>query len=222
MAEKPKNSRRQRREIIARFEKHYDFQRLDYQRRVAPLRGKAKLNGVMVAGFVYISAFMAGYFAWTRGNVEYELFSKLVWILMVPSSVVGIFSWLLSSNRREYEVRQDIRDCLSQSEANGGFLWRFAPLQEAMAPDDYLSKKLMQQTRVGDDDIDPGDYGQVLTDFYARLLEMSPAEFNQNIISQVMENFNTNSSVSSNNDLQLDVDEDDSKNSDADMRKVSA
>ena len=222
MAEKSKSSRRQRREIIARFEKHYDFERLDYDRRVAPLRGKAKLNGVMVAGFVYISAFMAGYFAWSSGKVEYELFGKLVWILMVPSSVVGIFAWLLSSNRREYEVRQDVRDCLSKSEANGGFLWRFTPLQEAMAADDYLSKKIMQQTRETGSDIDPGDYGQVVSDFYKRLLDMSPAEFNQNILARVMENLNADSVVSSNNGLQNDIASDDSEESDVEISKASA
>jgi hypothetical protein len=162
MVAKDKNPRRVRREVISRFEQGFDFERLDYDRRVKPLRGKAVMQGVLLAAVVYLAGFSLGYYGWQQQSVDYELFAKLVWILMVPATVVGAFAWLVTSNRLEFTLREDIRLYIAEREADGGFMWRFGPLYAALLPDNMIAQRLLEQS--GDDFqlIDPEDYARSL------------------------------------------------------------
>lgn len=121
--------RRQARKIIhSHFEQHFDLARLDYDRLIRPARGKSRLFGVGAASVLYLLGFGGGYIGFTSGTVTPEAFGKLVWILMIPASVLGGVVWLISGVRFEFGVRQGIRQYLGALEQGGGLLWRYGPL----------------------------------------------------------------------------------------------
>ena len=162
MAVKDRNPRRLRREVLNHFEQGFDFERLDYDRRVKPLRGKAIMHGVLLAAAVYLTGFSLGFYAWQQQSVSYDLFAKLVWLLMVPATAVGAFIWLITSSRLEFVVREDIRHYIVGREGEGGFLWRFGPLYEALLAENHTAKRLLQQSLESFEEMDPEDYARSL------------------------------------------------------------
>jgi len=188
VATKDKTPRRLRREVINRFEQGFDFARLDYDRRVKPLRGKAIIRGVLTAAAVYLAGFSLGYYGWQQQSVGYELFAKLVWILMVPATVVGAFVWLITSQRLEYTVREDIRRYIAEREAGGGFMWRFGPLFEALLAENYTAKRLLQQSADVPDTMDPEDYARSLQLLRQQLGQDVPDPIATEVVSRVFAN----------------------------------
>jgi hypothetical protein len=188
MADKDRNPRRLRREVLDRFEQGFDFERLDYDRRFRPVRGKAFLFGVALAGLLYMAGFGLGYYAWQHAAVSYELFAKLAWILMLPATLIGAFAWLLNSQRSEYRLRQDIRAYISGREAEGGFLWRFAPLFEALRADDYTAKRLLQESAESPESMDPEDYARSVTALRRQLEGDEQNPFSTDVASRVFAN----------------------------------
>ena len=169
MAGKDKAQRRQRRAAVKAFHEGFDFERLDYHQRCRPLRGKALLAGVVVAGLLYCVGFALGYFGWQQQSVSTEQFAKLVWILMVPATMLGGLVWLLKRHRLEYILREDIRRYISEREGEHGWLWCFTPLQEALLTQDYTARRVMQLSRQSLESLDPEDYARTVTALHEHL-----------------------------------------------------
>jgi len=185
---KDRQPRRLRREVLDRFEQGFDFERLDYDHRLRPGRGKAILLGVSLAALLYVAGFGFGYYGWQHQAVNYELFAKLAWILMLPATVVGAFVWLINKQRAEYRLRQDIREYIAAREAGGGFLWRFSPLIEVMLPDDYTTKRLLQESAETAEILDPEDYARAITKVREKLGDDELGPLNSDLLAQVYTN----------------------------------
>ncbi len=157
---------------MRRFAADFDLARLDYPRRVRPASGKAKLYGVLAAFLLYSIGFAVGYYGWSQGSVETDLFVKLVWLLMLPATVVGVFVWLLARNRLEYPVRRDISEYIETLEGSRGLLWRYAPAAAVLCPENQLCKSVMACSREGRlAAIAPEDYGRVVHELHHALTE---------------------------------------------------
>lgn len=120
--------RRRRRDLKKYFDGVIDLARFDYDKRTEIPRGKAKLYGIVTAGLVYSMGFAGGYFSWRNGTMPPNQFSMLSWMWMVPSTFIGILVWKVTSTRKEYPVREEIRGHIRELEADGGLVWRFEPL----------------------------------------------------------------------------------------------
>ena len=125
MAGKQKTKRNLRKSVLHRFEDAFDLERLDYNRRAKPGRDAAKLTGIIFASVVFFAGFGLAYISHSRGLIDDMFFNKVVWLFMIPSSVVGGTAWLISSNRREFKIREDIRAHVSDFEGESGTLWRY-------------------------------------------------------------------------------------------------
>ena len=170
MTMKGKSQRQIRKQILRHVEDTFDLQRLNYKKRVTPLKHAAKLVGVVVAGIVYGLGFGLAYYAWKSGKADYETFSKFSWIFMIPSSVVGAFAYLLSSNRREFSIATDIFDHIDQVEGRAGMLWRYEPILLELLDDDAMVKHVITVSREGTfKGLEPEDYAKVVHQLHAIL-----------------------------------------------------
>lgn len=170
MSMKGKNQRQIRKQILRHLEENFDLKRLEYKKRVTPLRHAAKLFGVIAAVVVYGLGFGLAYYAWKAGKTDYETFAKFSWIFMVPSSVVGVFAYMLNSNRREYSIARDILDHIDHVEGTHGLLWRYEPILLEFYPDDELVKQLIAISRTGVfKGLEPEDYANLVNKFHAAL-----------------------------------------------------
>lgn len=150
MSTKGKNQRQLRKQVLRHFESTFDLARLDFKKRVTPEKNRAKLTGVIVAGLVYVLGFGLAYYALKAGTASHDTFSKFTWIFMLPASVIGVFAYLLSSNRREYTVAKDIIEYMKQLEGRDGLLWRYAPVLAELRKDDALAEQLIERSRNGE------------------------------------------------------------------------
>lgn len=152
--------RRQARKIIhAHFARHIDLARLDYERLIRPARGKSRLFGVGAASILYLLGFSGGYMGYSSGTVSPAAFGKLVWILMIPTSVLGAVVWLISGVRFEYAVRQTIRQYVGELEKDKGLLWRYGPLLQGTSIKGVEIEAALAQSHNGQgSEIDPQDY----------------------------------------------------------------
>lgn len=154
-----KGRRQARKTIHSHFEQHFDLARLDYDRLIRPARGKSRLFGIGAASALYLLGFGGGYFGYSSGTVTADAFGKLVWILMIPASVVGGVVWLISSVRLEFGVRQAIRQYLNQLEQGEGLLWRYGPLLQRTPIKGVEVETALALSRTGrGGEIDPQDY----------------------------------------------------------------
>jgi hypothetical protein len=170
MTARGKSQRQIRKQILRHLEDTFDLPRLDYKKRVTPLKHRAKLVGVAVAGVVYGLGFGLAYFAWKTGRTDYETFVKFVWIFMVPSSVVGAFAYMLNGNRREFGVAKDIFDHIDVVEGASGMLWRYEPILTELFPDDKVVKHVLESSREGSfAKLEPEDYAKVVHQLHAAL-----------------------------------------------------
>lgn len=128
MNTKQSSKRSLRKNIQRRFDNSFDLNRLNYKVRVKPGKDVAKITGFAFAGVVYLIGFGLAYFSWNQGLVDVSFLNKMVWIFMIPSSVVGMFAYLITSNRREFPIREDIRAHVTEFEGKNGTLWRYAPV----------------------------------------------------------------------------------------------
>ena len=159
--------RKLRKNIVQQIEETFDLQRLNYGLRIKSVRNKAKLVGALVALFVYGLGFSGGYYSWQQQVLDYETFAKLVWILMIPATVIGMFVWLLATNRREFAIREDVRTYIRELEGEHGLLWRFSPLLSALKPDEFACKAIMQASQERNfDKMTPEDYSQAVLSLY--------------------------------------------------------
>lgn len=170
MTARGKSQRQIRKQILRHLEDSFDLPRLDYRKRVTPLKHRAKLVGVVAAAIVYGLGFGLAYFAWKSGKTDYETFSKFVWIFMIPSSVVGAFAYMLNGNRREFGVAKDIFDHIDAVEGTTGMLWRYGPILAELFPDDETVKHVLQSSReCSFAQLEPEDYAKVVHQLHAAL-----------------------------------------------------
>lgn len=163
MSAKGKNQRQLRKQVLRHVESTFDLQRLEFKKRVTPQKHRAKLVGVMVAAAAYSVGFGLAYFAWQTGRTEYETFAKFSWIFMLPSSVIGVFAYMLSGNRREYAVAKDIMAHMLALEGAHGLLWRYEPVMRDLLKDDGLAQRLVEASRHGElAGVEPEDYAQLI------------------------------------------------------------
>lgn len=161
------SKRNLRKNIVQQIEETFDLQRLNYGMHIKPVRNKAKLDGALVAFLVYGLGFTGGYYSWQHQVLDYETFAKLVWILMIPATVIGMFVWLLATNRREFAIREDVRTYIRELEGEHGLLWRFSPLLSALKPDEFACKSVMQASwEKNFEKMMPEDYSQAVLSLY--------------------------------------------------------
>jgi len=128
MSNKQQSKRHSRKNVIRDFEQHFTLSRLEYNKRVKPGKAMAKIVGLIVAAVIYIGGFSLTYISWSRGFIDSIFLNKIAFILMIPASVIGMFAFLISSNRREFPIREDIRAHVRDFEGEDGYLWRYEPI----------------------------------------------------------------------------------------------
>jgi hypothetical protein len=189
MAKKP-NRRGHKKEILKRFEQSFDLKRLNLAAEIKRIKPKAMLIGLMSAMVLYGVGFAAAYAGMNANAVPLELFAKLVWILMIPTTIIGFFAWQLSRSRMEYPVRMEIREYIQDLEDNGGLLWRFAPLLEAdldQNPD--VKKAFAWSAEAKIDQLDIDDY-ILAVDMLDDILRSTAGKFfTQEMCNRLEENF---------------------------------
>ncbi len=149
MAKENRDRRHARREVVAQFEKQFDAKRFDYKRLIHPAQGKSKLVGIGVAFALYSVIFTIAWAGWNSGRVSYELFFKTTWVLILPATAIGVFSWMLAFNRMENKLRAPLIESIVAAEGTHGLLWRFAPLLQAADPENTSAKSVINASREG-------------------------------------------------------------------------
>ncbi len=189
MAEKKKNRRQIKKEILGEFERTFDVPRLDYEKRAKPIRDKTKLFGVLAAGIVYGLGFAVGMYGLQSGAVDDRVFSKLVWVMMIPATVVGFVAWMIISNRREHPIREEVTGYIRDIEGEEGVLWRYAPILSEFKPDDHISKRVLQRSQEKlFAKIAPEDYGKAVTEIHAILEDSSDNPLSLDTVEAVSQN----------------------------------
>lgn len=150
MAEKPRSRRRLQKDILARFESTYNVDDFNFKRRLQPLMASALLRAALTALAFYSIGFGLGYFSWLRSMIDDTVFMKLVWILMIPSTVAALMVWLIMKNRFEYPVRKEFNDRIRAIEGDNGMLWRYGPVMAQLAANDVDTKSLIAASQKGD------------------------------------------------------------------------
>ncbi len=186
-----KDKKNLRKEIRRRFERSFDLARLDYARRIKPIKPKAMLYGVISAGILYGIGFALAWLGWSRGMVPTEGFAKLVWVMMLPTTVLGLLVWQLAKNRMEYPIRQDILGYMNELESKEGLIWRFAPLTEQFELKDYETKKVYTWSQQGQlDKMAVEDYTGAIDGLKRIFQERDGREFHAQTVAAVAKNLN--------------------------------
>ncbi len=132
MSNKQQSKRNSRKSVIRSFEDQIDLARLDYARRTKPGKDVAKVMGLVFAAVVYLAGFGLAFYSRTQGMIDDDVLNKISWIFMIPASVVGLLAYLITSNRREFPIREDIRAHVTDFEGEDGYLWRYEPILSQM------------------------------------------------------------------------------------------
>jgi hypothetical protein len=186
-----KSSRRgQKKEILRRFESSFDLDRLNLSHQVKLIKPKAMIIGLVTAMVLYGLGFAVAYVGMSSNTVPLELFAKLVWILMIPTTIVGFFAWQLSRNRMEYPIRMDIRRYMTELESDGGLLWRFAPIVDDELMRSPEVKKAFSWSADGKiDKLDVDDYVLAIETLDDQLREAPGKYFTQQMLDKLEINF---------------------------------
>ncbi len=187
---KTKGQRARKKDILRQFERRIDLRQLNYKRQTKDAKYKAILIGLAAAGLLYGAAYAGGYYGFSNNIISLEAFAKMVWIMMIPTTVVGLFAYLIARNRMEYPLRQKIRRYMDELEADGGLLWRFSPVWEQFDGSAGTTKKALAWSREGKvDQLDIEDYCDAAQDIYRLLIEHDPKQFKDETAEAVARNF---------------------------------
>ncbi len=190
MASKQKGKRGIKKEIVRQFERSFDLPKLDYKKRIQSIKPKAMLYGLGAGSLLYCIAFGFAYLGVSNNVMPLESFAKFVWIIMVPTTVVGLFVWLLVKNRLEYPIRQDILKYVAELEHDDGLLWRFSPVIDHVNPNDYASKKTFNLSREGKSkELAVEDYTEVIDKLKDILKNTENRNFDNKIAEEILVNF---------------------------------
>lgn len=174
------------------IKKRVEIDQLNYQLVMRKARGTAKLIGVGVATALYVLGFAGGYTGMQNNYVSEEGFAKLVWILIIPASVVGSFLWMIFDARLSYPLRRTMASYVAKVESEDGFLWRFEPLLlnstskqlKRIAIADAI--QLSRNQRGGE--IDPEDYAAMMQFVYGLLTGNDADTFSTDVAQQLESN----------------------------------
>ncbi len=190
VAAKGKSKRSIRKKVMQRLEKEMDISRFNYKAVVRPGKGKAKLIGVAVAGGLYLIGFCGAYIGWLNEMVDDMVLAKLLWIFMVPSSVVGAMTWAIMDSRLEYPIRRSLVDYITVLEGDKGVLWRYEPLFSRLKIKGVNISQAVTLSRNGrGSDIDPQDYSQIMYNLYTELTVEEGFQITGDMSRQLEENF---------------------------------
>lgn len=169
-----KNTRRIRHRLLTRLNERLDRVELDYKAQTATLRPKSVLIAVASAFALYAAIFGVAFYAWHVHNVNYATFERLVWIVMIPCSVVGAIVYLIGSNRRQYDIEQRLKHRIRNYEGSNGLIWKLEPLITDLGLADAASSELIRLSAAGDiDGIDAKDYCNLVQRIFAALDQQS-------------------------------------------------
>lgn len=189
MTGKAISKRQLRKAVVAQFARHFDVSRLDFRRELSRCKGRARLIGLGVATILYGLGFAVAYLGWSRGTVPDEALAKWVWLLMVPTSVVGALVWLITQSRGEYALRQQVKTYVQEVEADDGRLWRYRPLLQDVALKGVDVKLTIEQSERGQlDTLDPLDYAQTVFALQDRINEATNTVWNSDTVLQLAKN----------------------------------
>ena len=149
MARKEKSIRRLKKDLLEHAQRVYDPAEFDFEKRIKPRSGQAKIAGLIGAIIIYSLGFVISYYGWKNNNVSFDLFVKITWIIMLPASVLGIFVWLMAFNRVENALCHEYMKIIRPIEAEHGMIWRFRPLFSTFAPENTDVKKLLAVSESG-------------------------------------------------------------------------
>ena len=149
MSSKQPHKRNIRKILLRRFERQFDLKRLDYRRRSKPAKDMAKITGALFAVGIYLAGFGLAYYSWTQQSIDTAMFNTFAFIFMIPATAVGAFVFLLSGNRREFPIREDIRAHVTAFEGTEGTLWRYEPLLKQMTLKKIDIEALIKASREG-------------------------------------------------------------------------
>lgn len=190
---KKSNRRGQKKEIQRRFEQCFEAGQFNYKDRVKMVNPKAMLVGLITASVLYGVGFSIAYFAMQGNTLPLDTFAKIVWMLMIPTTIVGLFAWQLAKNRMEYPIRMQIRRTMEELEANGGVLWRFSPLLDLVSNPKPDVKKAFTWSAEGKiDKLDIEDYIQAVEFLEDMMLDTQGNRFSQQLLEDIEENFKNN------------------------------
>lgn len=150
----------------------------------------------MIFGFgssavLYTLLYLAIYTAFVNNALSEEYMAKLVWTIMVPTTVGGMLVWQIAKNRFEYPVRMDIRAYIEQVEAKGGLLWRFFPLWEAYSGKAGSIKKAFVDSEKGlIADIAIEDYTDAVKQVQRYLSDTDNKDIPDHVAEATVQNFN--------------------------------
>jgi len=190
MAGKQKSKRNLKKEVARLFERSFDLQKLNYKKRSMSLKPKSMLVGLGVAAGLYIAAFALANYAMNNNVIPLEGFAKLVWIMMIPTTIVGALAWQIAKNRMEYPIRQDVREYMHGLEQTGGLLWKFSPLMDIIGIDDMTTKRALAQSKEGKwEDMEIEDYTEAVFALNKALEGTENKQFSTVVAEAVLENF---------------------------------
>jgi len=153
-----------RKDFKKQFARDFDLSQLNYQSRVKPARGKALIIGFISAATIYLAIYAAAYVAWSNNVIPMDTLAKMVWIMMIPTTIAGFLIWQITRNRFEYPIRKKMRDYITQLEASRhGLLKRYQPMWEAFDGTTSTLKKAIAQSEKADlEKIDIEDYAEAV------------------------------------------------------------
>lgn len=155
------------------------------------VKPKAMLVGLFTASILYGIGFAIAYMAMQNNTLPLEVFAKIVWMLMIPTTIVGFFAWQLAKNRMEYPVRMQIRRVMEEIEADGGILWRFGPILELVNTPNPEVKKAFSWSAEGKvAKLDIEDYILAVEFLDEMMLDTQGKRFTQQLLDEIEENFN--------------------------------
>ncbi|MDH5229808.1 MAG: hypothetical protein OEZ58_11925 [Gammaproteobacteria bacterium] len=183
------DKRAAKKEIRKHFEKIFDIKTFDYPQLIKPIKGKALIYGFVSAGGIYILAYGLAYFAFSSNILPLEALAKLVWIMMIPSTVLGFLMWIITRNRLEYPIRQQIRAHMDNLESNQGQLWRFKPVWDHFDGHNMDVKKAFTASETHQcDKLDIEDYTLAITSVHQIFQNYDAKDFSSDLAQKVVDN----------------------------------
>ena len=193
MAKKP-SRRGQKKVLLKRFDGNFDLGRLNLVARVKLIKPKAMLVGLLASMILYGIGFAVAYVGMSANSLPLEVFAKLVWMMMIPTTIIGFFVWQLSRSRMEFPVRREIREYITEIESAGGMLWRFAPILRDELDDTPVVKKAFAWSAEGKiAKLDIDDYILAVELLERVLYGANSNSFSSELVNEIESNFNQNS-----------------------------
>lgn len=185
-----KSKRHIKKQLLKILEENYDRVRYDYVSRVKRARHESLLNAAIIAGAAYLLSFGLAYYGWKAGRVHEETLARYSWILMVPATAVGGFTFLFSMNRRVARISDDVFNDAERAEREGGLLWRFAPILHDIAPGDERYQVVIEHSRAGTvRKAEPEDYCGAVARLRAALSDSGTTGFGADAAERAARNF---------------------------------